>query len=96
MKSADFSLLAESDLNDIVDFIARDSPSAAQTLIMRIREKCETLASFPELGRVRSGFRDPEIRSLGFGNYVIFYRPKNDGVEIARVLHGARDLESLL
>jgi hypothetical protein len=31
----------------------------------------------------------------GFRNPLIFYRPMNEGVEIVRVLHGARDIESL-
>jgi toxin ParE1/3/4 len=26
------------------------------------------------------------------GNYLIFYRPISDGIEIVRVLHGARDI----
>ncbi|MCI0335275.1 MAG: type II toxin-antitoxin system RelE/ParE family toxin [Planctomycetes bacterium] len=29
------------------------------------------------------------------GPYLTFYRPTADGVEIWRVLHGARDIESL-
>lgn len=32
----------------------------------------------------------------GFDNWLIFYRPKRDGVEILRVIHGARDIENLL
>jgi toxin ParE1/3/4 len=31
----------------------------------------------------------------GFRNHLIFFHPTNDGVEIVRVLHGARDLEAL-
>jgi plasmid stabilization system protein ParE len=30
-----------------------------------------------------------------FPNYVIFYRVKGKAVEIVRVLHGARDIDSL-
>lgn len=33
-----------------------------------------------------------KVRSFVLGRYVIFYRPSSDGVEIVRVLHGARDL----
>lgn len=37
---------------------------------------------------------------LGFGvfavgNYVIYYRPTQDALEIVRVLHGARDVEAI-
>jgi toxin ParE1/3/4 len=31
-----------------------------------------------------------------FENWLIFYLPKRDGVEIVRVLHGARDIDALL
>lgn len=96
MKRAVFSQLAELDLREIVDFIDRDNPTAAQSFITTIYEKCTTLASYPEMGRRRSGFKDSEIRTLAVGNYLIFYRPASQGVEISRILHGARDFESLL
>jgi toxin ParE1/3/4 len=31
-----------------------------------------------------------------FRNYLIFYRRTNDEVEVLRVLHGARDIRSIL
>jgi len=31
----------------------------------------------------------------GFENWLIFYQPKRNGVEIVHVIHGARDIESL-
>ena len=31
----------------------------------------------------------------GFRKYLVFYIPRNDGIEVVRVLHGARDLETL-
>ena len=31
-----------------------------------------------------------------FRNHVVFYRPTSDGIEVVRVLHGARDLGSIL
>ena len=34
-------------------------------------------------------------RVSGFENYLIFYRPIEDGIEVLRVLHGARDIEGL-
>ena len=35
------------------------------------------------------------LRSLPLGNYIIFYRPIDDGIEVVRILHGARDLPPL-
>ena len=37
-----------------------------------------------------------DIRSMPVGRYVIFYLPLPSGIEIVRVLHGARDIESVL
>jgi len=34
----------------------------------------------------------PNLRSFPIGSYLIFYRPVEDGIELIRVLHGARDI----
>lgn len=47
----------------------------------------------PKLGRERFDLA-PELRGLPVGNYIIFYRPMKDGIQVIRVLHGARDLPS--
>ncbi len=45
------------------------------------------------------GIARPELaaglRCYSVGNYVIYYRPAKDGIEVARVLHGARDVDRL-
>ena len=48
----------------------------------------------PEIGRPREDLA-ARLRSFPVGSYIIFYRPMEYGVEIARVLHGARDLPPL-
>ena len=35
-------------------------------------------------------------RIQGFPNHLIFYRPVDDGIEVIRVLHGARDIDRVL
>jgi toxin ParE1/3/4 len=52
------------------------------------------VATQPHIGRARPELA-PELRSVPEGRYVMFYRPLPDGVEIVRVLHGARDLDSV-
>jgi len=42
----------------------------------------------------RGSLRRRPVR--GFENFLIFYRESGGRVEIIRVLHGARDIESLL
>ena len=48
----------------------------------------------PDMGRLREDL-SAGLRSFSVGNYVIFYRPMKGGIEIARVLHGARDFPPL-
>jgi plasmid stabilization system protein ParE len=46
------------------------------------------------LGRARLELA-PNLRSLLVGDYVMFYRPIDDGIEVVRVLHGARDIDAM-
>jgi toxin ParE1/3/4 len=86
--------LAESDLAKIWAYIARHNPTAADRFIDKLREQCEQLAASPHLGRLRPEFAH-DIRSYRVGNFLIFYFTTDTGIEIARVLHGARDLPRL-
>jgi len=90
-----FTESAERDLADIGNFIARDNPISAARFVSRVEEQCQLLAAHPLLGRPRDELV-PGLRSLPLGRYVIFYRALDDGAEIVRVLHGARDLRRIL
>jgi len=85
---------ARSDLDEIWRYIARDNPEAADKFIRSLVSRFPMLASRPEIGRERKEL-SPHLRSFAIGNYVIFYRPMENGVEVARVLHGARDFPPL-
>jgi toxin ParE1/3/4 len=88
------SRLAESDLLDIWTYIARDSPAAADRFLDLIAEKLQTLAESPEIGRRREELA-ARLRSFPVGRYVIFYRPSEHGIEVARVLSAYRDIDTL-
>ena len=88
------SRLAAADLLEIWVHIARDNVTAADRLLDRIDEVCTNLAASPDLGRSRDEIA-PGLRSFPVSRYVIFYRPRPGGIELARVLHGARDLDLL-
>jgi toxin ParE1/3/4 len=60
-----------------------------------IDRKLQALSRRPAMGRVRSELA-PELRSFPVGRYVVFYLPCPDGIDIVRVLHGARDIETVL
>lgn len=85
---------AENDLEEIWWYIAQDSPNNADRFLDRIQERCSSLADFPQIGTPRDEIKKG-LRSQTIGNYLIFYFPLEEGIDIVRVLHGSRDLESL-
>ena len=86
---------ADDDLVGIAGFIARDKPDAARHWVRTIRETCEMLATQPEAGEIRNGFGVPDCRSFTVGNYIIFFRAAKGGIEVARIIHGSRDMKNL-
>jgi toxin ParE1/3/4 len=85
-----FSPSARRDLLEILEYIARDKPGAALRHVDRLEEACWKLAKNPQLGSERDDLL-PNLRAWSVGKYVIFFRPAEDGVEVVRVVHGARD-----
>jgi toxin ParE1/3/4 len=53
------------------------------------------IAQTPGVGTNREDLR-PELRSVPFGNYVVFFKSMRRGVIIVRVIHGARDYARIL
>lgn len=96
MAQVRWSLTAGNDLQDIENFIARDSVLHAITFVDRIVESADTLIKKPHIGRMVPEFNRPDLREVLFGNYRIVYLLKDDGVLILRVVHGARDLLALV
>lgn len=82
------------DLLEIWQYIAVDEVTAADRFLDKIEEKCQLVAGAPMLGRARPEL-GKDLRSLAIGNYVIFYRPIEDGITIIRVLNGSGDIDSL-
>ena len=94
MARARFTPLAKNDLKAINRYIAQDNPAAARRLIAQIKSQCQTLAEFPEMGRLWAELTPP-LRSFPVGNYLIFYRPgTKDGIEVIAVVSGYRDMET--
>jgi toxin ParE1/3/4 len=87
--------LARLDLYGIWEHNAQDSPTRARYQIDRLNESFDALAAMPGIGRSQA-HRRRDLRSWPVGSYLVFYRPFSDGIEAVRVLHGSRDLDSLL
>ena len=92
--------MAIADLRALSEYIARDSPRNAERFLKAAEEAFHFLASMPEIAG-RCEFRSADVQDVRvwsldkFKNHLIFYRPIDSGIEVIRVLHAARDLESL-
>jgi len=90
-----FSPLAEFDLEEISDYIARGNPPRAVSFIREIRELCVKITSMPETFPLRHELVEG-IRMAPFGQYLIFYTVGTESIRIERVLHGARNIIPIL
>lgn len=84
--------LAESDLEDICNYIAEFNETAANQFIRDIAGKFKLLASNKNIGKRQDNFV-VDMRMFPFKKYHIYYFPTENGVEIYRILHGSRDIE---
>ncbi len=78
------------DLNQIHDYIARDSKSYATLFIKKLYNTVQKLKEFPNMGRIVPEVNIPSVREIIFQNYRIIYRTMNNFVEIITVFHGSR------
>jgi len=83
------------DIVEIFAYICQGSPKHAESFAELVRSHFERLAKRPRLGRSRPELM-PDVRSFGVGRYLIFYLPRKHGIEVVRVLHGSRDIASIL
>jgi toxin ParE1/3/4 len=89
-----FSARAARDLEEIGDFIARDSPAGAVAFVQEMRAHVQALKEYPGIGAPRPQY-DPDIHVLPHGRYLILYSQSGRGVLIERVLHSAREIGDL-
>ncbi len=79
---------------------ARGSLDASDRFLQATEQAFGQLAAMPKMGR-RRGFRRSYLSDVrqwavpGFPNHLVFYRPVDKGIEVLRVLHGARDIEAV-
>ncbi len=88
------SRLAQLDLLSIWGYIAEDSPSAADRTLDSIDYHCKLLGENPKLGQARPDIA-PQMRYFPVKNYLILYQEQPLGIEVIRVIHGARDLNDI-
>ena len=89
------------DIEEHAWFIFQDNEEAGLRFPFACDATFERLLEAPHIGSARR-FRHSRLAGLrqwpvqGFPNHLVFYLPIEDGIEIVRVLHGARDVEHIL
>jgi toxin ParE1/3/4 len=91
MSSFRYSSDANADIEEIILYIFDLNPVAARHFLDSLEATCELLAGHPLIGRSRAELCEA-LRSFPIGNYLIFYTPAADGIDVARVIYGGRDL----
>lgn len=85
-----------SHLEDICDYIARDSELYACLFAQKVNSIVKSMPDFPRAGRVVPEYGDENLREKIYKNYRIVYRLKGDFIEIAAICHCARPLDTVL
>lgn len=96
MPTVRFTLEAEKDLLDIVAYIGKDNPTAAERWLKDIRNQCDLLARQPGIGKIFTTRRFGNVRRIARRNYYIYYLPSGADIEVLRILHAARRQDRLL
>lgn len=86
---------------DSAEYLLRESPDAARRFILAAENTLTQIHEARFIGRrwLSTHPRLSEIRFLriqGFPDYLIFYRIIEDGIEAVHLMHGARDVDSVL
>lgn len=88
-----WSDIAETDLEQLYDYIARDVPQYAEQFVDRLIESVGVLLDHPQVGRrVPEADGRSDVRELIFHGYRIIYLLETESVYILTIFHGSRDL----
>ena len=89
----EWSEVAEADLDDIYDYIARDVPYYAELFIDQLIKATDNLEDHPRLGRKvpEADYRD-DVRELIVQSCRIIYRLQTEKLQLLTVIHGSRNL----
>lgn len=96
----EYSKESKQDLIGIKQYIKYNlqEPETAERLIAKIRNGINKLKNNPEIYAIIDDelIKKLEIRKLIIDNYIVFYRLKNNNLEIVRVMYGRRNWINLL
>ena len=89
------------DLTDHFTYIGERNAQAAERFLVAAERAFTQLARFPLMGRrwKSTSLRLARIRSWSipkFNNYLVFYQPMHNGIEVLHDFHARRNIESIL
>lgn len=87
---------AEGELDEILFFIAeRDGVDRALHVHTQFVQAFTALEATPLMGPVKQTLTGTDVRWWWVFNFGIIYRPEDDDVVILRIVHSARDLDTI-
>ncbi len=89
VKKIIWSPRAANNLEDICNYIAKDSEYYASLVAKRIIAILEAIPQFPYSGRIVPEYQDTNLREKFYKHYRIIYRIKEYAIEIVAIYHGA-------
>ncbi|MCA3006010.1 MAG: type II toxin-antitoxin system RelE/ParE family toxin [Planctomycetaceae bacterium] len=90
------------EIEEIFDYIAGDSRSAAVRFLDAVDETVSAIAAHPRRWPVFEDIQHPLLPPIrrrpviGFPIYLVFYLADEESVHVIHVIHGARDLRNLV
>ena len=87
---------AISDMDDIGEYVSRDSLRQAANVLSKILQTIQRLEQFPEIGAFIPEIKTRRYREIHVFNYRIIYRflTKTNEVRVVAVVHAARQLST--
>jgi plasmid stabilization system protein ParE len=78
------------DIGDILEFIAKDNPAAADRVTSDIFAALDNLAASPGMGHRRPDLTSRPLRFWRVHHYLIAYAPEERPLWVLAVIHGRR------
>ncbi|ANE58057.1 MULTISPECIES: type II toxin-antitoxin system RelE/ParE family toxin [Methylomonas] len=93
--------LADTEIDALADYIARDNPHAALRFLEATQQTFDRIREQPGIGSRRyahlpmlSGLRFWPVE--GFEKHLVFYLERENHIDVLRVLHSARNVPMIL
>jgi antitoxin ParD1/3/4/toxin ParE1/3/4 len=96
-RAYELSAAARLDLLQIWNYLAEASSlNVADKVVADIEASIRKIAKTPGLGHRRPDLTDRDILFYRVHSYLILYRPDKKPLNVVRIVHGSRDVKSLL